>query len=209
VNDCVNAEVRDALPDFINHRLSDLDAATVREHIESCAECQAEVAIIREARAGALFVPKMDADRIASAVRPYASKTAQSARRGSRRTWALAAAAAIVAIGGWAVSTRSSVDDSASRVAVTAAGPAAVIETTPPTQPEASVPSAQKSSTTRAAAPKEIQVASLSLVGTTDDLTDTDLENLVAALDGIDGTPSAEPGSVTTTVDDIDGKNDQ
>ncbi|HZI99913.1 MAG TPA: zf-HC2 domain-containing protein, partial [Gemmatimonadaceae bacterium] len=73
MNDCVKAEVRDALPDFINHRLSELDAATMREHIESCADCKAELELIRQARAAALLAPKMNVDRIAAALPSYSS----------------------------------------------------------------------------------------------------------------------------------------
>ena len=206
MNDCVNAEVRDALPDFINHRLSDLDSATVREHIESCADCRAEVELLREVRAAALLAPRIDVDRISAALPAYSPIRSIPARTGSRRTWALAAAAVIVAIGGWAISTRQVTSD-APGVAV--ATPAPTIETSaPPTTPApatvATVP-AQKA----AASSKEVELASLSLVGSTQDLTDEDLESLVAALDGIDGVPSAEPGSVTTTVEDIDGNDDQ
>ncbi len=206
MNDCVNADVRDALPDFINHRLSELDAATMREHIESCADCKAELELIREARATALLAPKMDVNRIASALPAYAPVRSHSVTARSRRVWTLAAAAAIVAIGGWALSTSQLTNDAPAVAAVTTAAP---VETTAPvmTPPPATVATApsQKAVTTA----KEVDVASLSLVGSTDDLSDEDLETLVAALDGIDAVPSAEPGSVTTTVDDIDGNYDQ
>lgn len=203
MNDCVNTEVRDALPDFVNNRLSGLDAVTMKEHIESCADCQAEVAILREARASAMLAPQIDANRIASAIRPYAVVRPQPAV--SRRPWLMAAAAAILAIGGFAI---------LDRPATIGVGPAVAVVTPTPT---VAAPSESKVATTTAAAtttaekpaPKEVDVASLSLVGSTDDLSDADLESLVSALDGIESVPAAEPGSVTTTVDDIDGTNDQ
>ena len=49
----------------------------------------------------------------------------------------------------------------------------------------------------------ETQVASLSLVGSTQDLSDADLEQLVSDLDGLDALPAAEPQSVTPSVEDI------
>jgi hypothetical protein len=49
----------------------------------------------------------------------------------------------------------------------------------------------------------ETQVASLSLVGSTQDLSDADLEQLVSDLDGLDALPAAEPQSVTPAVEDI------
>ena len=202
MNDCMNTEVRDALPDFVNNRLSGLDAVTMKEHIESCADCQAEVALLREVRASTMLAPQIDANRIASAIRPYGVVRPEPAV--SRRPWLVAAAAAIVAIGAFAILNRPPTNSAAPAVAVVtpAASVAAEIEPKASTIP-APTPTIEKS------APKEVDVASLSLVGSTDDLSDADLESLVQALDGIESVPSAEPGSVTTTVDDIDGTNDQ
>lgn len=207
MNDCVNAEVRDALPDFVNNRLSDRDAAIMKEHIDSCADCQAEAAILREARASQMLAPKIDASRIAASIPPYAAVHPAQARRAvSRRPWLVAAAAAIVAIGGYAIVNRPAPTSTTSKVAVVA--PSARVSTQ--TEAKSASPIAETPATTvEKRTPKEVEVASLSLVGSTDDLSDADLESLVAALDGIEGVPSAEPGSVTTTVDDIDGNNDQ
>jgi hypothetical protein len=118
----------------------------------------------------------------------------------------LAATALIVAIGGWAVSMRSASEVSAPAVAVISSAPVATTAET--ASPSVTVPGAKATSPVQSSGTKQIQVASLSLVGSTDDLSDADLENLVAALDGIDAVPAAEPGSVTSTVEDIGG-NDQ
>ena len=202
MNDCMNTEVRDALPDFVNNRLSGLDAVTMKEHIESCADCQAEVAILREALASAMLAPKIDANRIVSAIRPYPVVRPQPTV--SRRPWLMAAAAAIVAVGGFAILNRpATIKDAAPAVAV--AAPAATVKT----PSESKVATVAPATAAEKSPPKEVDVASLSLVGSTDDLSDADLESLVAALDGIESVPSAEPGSVTTTVDDINGTNDQ
>ena len=85
----------------------------------------------------------------------------------------------------------------------------APVETALPVAPAPSATVATTQSQKTATTAKEADVASLSLVGSTNDLSDEDLETLVAALDGIDAMPSAEPGSVTTTVEDIDGSYDQ
>ena len=201
MNDCVNTEVRDALPDFVNNRLSGLDAVTMKEHIDSCADCQAEVALLREVRASAMLAPKIDASRIASVIPAYGVIRPQ--RTVSRRPWLMAAAAAIVAIGGFAIANRPATNGAAPAVAVVA--PSAEVAAPVESKSAASV----STEAVEKPAPKEIDVASLSLVGSTDDLSDADLESLVAALDGIESVPAAEPGSVTTTVDDIDGTNDQ
>lgn len=206
MNDCVDVEVRDALPDFVNHRLSELDATKVREHIESCADCKAEVELIREARATAFLAPRMDVNRISAALPAYTPVKSHSILTGSRRVWALAAAAVIVAIGSFSLSTRQVTNDTPS---VAVVSPAA--QTHPGTTTPAPAPAvvAAASSEKVATDPQQVEVAALSLVGSTEDLSDEDLETLVAALDGIDAVPSAEPGSVTTTVEDIDGNNDE
>jgi len=203
VNDCVNAGVRDALPDFVNHRLSELDAVTISEHVESCADCRAEVAILRDLMNTRPLAPIMNVDRLSAAIPAYAPLRARSTGFPMRRTWALAAAAALVAIGGWAITTRT-IDTSAPQVAATVPVTAATTASVPTTVAPVTTTVAKSENTT-----KEVQVASLSLVGSTDDLSDSDLESLVAALDGIEAVPSAEPGSVTTTVDDLDGNDDQ
>ena len=204
MNDCVNAEVRDALPDFVNNRLEGLDAATIKEHIDSCADCQAEAAILRDVRASQMVAPKMDASRIAAAIPAYA--VAQPRRSTSLRPWLMAAAAAIVAVGGYATLNRSATSDTTPAVAVvTPAAPVATQAESKSAAPAAAVSPNAVAKANR----KEVEVASLSLVGSTDDLSDADLESLVAALDGIESVPSAEPGSVTTTVDHIDGNDDQ
>jgi anti-sigma factor RsiW len=201
----MNAEVRDALPDYVNHRLGDLDAAIIREHIASCADCQAEVAVLEAIRSSGPLAPKIDLDRIAMAIPAYPAITHAQPRTSSRRIWALAAAAAIVAVGGWAVSMRS-VGEPSSTQSVAVVSPSAP-QAAPSANAEKTVAVATPSKAVESSAVKSSQVepGSLSLVGSTDDLSDADLESLVSALDGIDAVPSAEPGSVTTTVEDIDG----
>ena len=70
MTECINTEVREALPDLLNGRLSVLDTATMNAHIEACAECRAELELLREIR-GSRIVPRMDAARIAAAIAPY------------------------------------------------------------------------------------------------------------------------------------------
>jgi hypothetical protein len=199
--------VRDALPDFINHRLSDLDAVTISEHIESCADCRAEVAILRDIMKSRPLAPVMNVDHLSAAIPAYAPLRSRSTGFPMRRTWALAAAAAFVAIGGWAITNRTT-DTSAPAVAVNPPATATTTSNVPTTATQI-VTGAEKTVAKVENAARETQAASLSLVGSTDDLSDSDLETLVAALDGIETVPSAEPGSVTTTVDDIDGTDDQ
>lgn len=207
MNDCVNVEVRDALPDYLNHQLSDLDTATVRAHIESCAECRAELELLRSVKTSAAFHSTLDYERIARAMPAYGGAVLRGRVRApavASRSWLLAAAAAVVVVGGW-LYTRSDITDSSTfvpTVAVSSEPKTTTSENTPPVNtPDA------KATTPEPA--KEIEIASLSLVSGTDDLSDADLEQLVSELDAIEAVPAEEPSSVTTTVDDIDQINDQ
>jgi predicted anti-sigma-YlaC factor YlaD len=204
VNDCVNAEVRDALPDLLHGRLSELDTATMKAHVESCADCRAELAIMREASESLPIAPRMNAAKISASIPPYAGvgvtrQAPSRARIFSRAaTLRIAVATALVAIGGWAFSNMRGNDalrQSASTVSAIANAPENVAPVASPSTIDAGEAST--------AASGETQVASLSLVETTADLTDADLEKLMAELDGMESLPSAEPQAITITDDDF------
>lgn len=214
MNDCVMTEVRDALPDLLHGRLSKLDTATMTAHVESCPACRAELALLRELRSSAPLAPSMDAARIASALPAYggAAVMRNIPAPQKKSTWrfaVLAASAALaVALGGVALTNlRSSIDNTVPAVAAAtsplpASSSAGSVTLTPaPT----TVASTEKSPTQVAAKAVEKQVASLSFVGGTQDLSEAELETLLAELDGMEPIPAAEPQSVTLSVDDIEG----
>jgi anti-sigma factor RsiW len=200
VIDCINTEARDALPDLLHGRLNALDTATMNAHVESCAECRAELALLREARATAQLAPSMDYAHIAASIPAYRSAAISAPGRGFVRTnlrsIGLVAAGALIAFTGWSVS-RSTLDDGSAPTVAVAPAPTAA-----PATPVA--PSTQTVAKSGNEATKEVtQVASLSLLGSTQDLSDADLEQLTSDLDQLDALPSAEPQSVTLSVEDI------
>ena len=205
MTECINTEVREALPDLLNGRLSVLDTATMNAHIEACAECRAELELLREIR-GSRIVPRMDAARSASAIAPYGGSSVVAPPHVGR--WVIsrlgvlriAAAVVFVAAGGWALSTSSYWPASKAAVGERVVAVAPVAATSGASEPVASGVTTQPAAT-RAGA--ETEVASLSLVGGTDDLSDADLEKLVSDIETIDAMPAAEPPSVTATVDDM------
>lgn len=217
MNDCVMTEVRDALPDLLHGRLSELDTATMTAHVESCPECRAELALLREARKSAPLAPVMDIARIASALPPYGGAAvmhnvpAKAERKTSWRFAVLAATAAVVvAIGGVTVNSFRNSNDPAPTKAVasrtsSSAAPSTVTAAT--VVPALSAPdqSVAKEPARVAVTPVQKPVASLSFVGGTQDLSDSQLETLLAELDGMDSIPAAEPQSVTLSVEDIEG----
>lgn len=216
MTDCVNTEVRDALPDLLHGRLGGLDTATMTAHVESCAECRAELALLRELRESAPFALRMDVARIASALPAYggsASLSALPSRPARANAWrnlvVAASAALVVAIGGLAVANLERTPDDASVPVVASATPALVIaarETTAIANAPVSAPSQQAVKEPTRVSSTERAVASLSLVGGTHDLTESELETLLAELDGMQSIPAAEPQSVTLSVDDLEGR---
>jgi predicted anti-sigma-YlaC factor YlaD len=203
----VNAEVKEALPDLLNGRLSALDTATMKAHVESCADCRSELELLRQAKTSALLIPAMDAAKIAAAIPPYprvpahvAPKQPVDARFKALR---IAAVAVLIAAGGlvWSVTSRGGVEP-VTRSAVNTADPDASV----------ALPGGAGSTLTEsvrgASASSETQVASLSLVGSTSDLSDADLELLVAELDEMEPLPAEEPQSFTNTVEDLGSDED-
>ena len=88
MRDCANAEVRDQLPEFVHGRLGSTARLAVEAHLATCADCAAEVDLLRSI-AGAMGdalaarVPRVDVDRIVAALpaprraRPVWFRTAQ------------------------------------------------------------------------------------------------------------------------------------
>ena len=76
MNDCQDIEIREALPELVHGTLPELERARVREHVAECADCSAELAIIRAVRLTA-SAPSVDVARIVAAVPPYRRKTSR------------------------------------------------------------------------------------------------------------------------------------
>lgn len=213
MSDCMNTEVRDALPDLVHGRLDPLNTATMKAHVDSCADCRAEVALLKAVRESAPLVPPMNVERIAAAIGNYGGASALShaqARHLPRRSWSYGLiatlAAAVFVIGGITLNGRG-VERAASPTTVASnttagnssggSGQAATVAESPASVTKDVQPLVKST--------VESQVASLSFVGGTQDLTESELETLLSELDTIEGMPAAEPLSVITTIENIDG----
>jgi Putative zinc-finger len=65
-------EIRDALPDLLHDRLDAGLRQAVEKHLLSCAECRAELAVLRMVEAAPSFEPAVDAAKISAVIPPYA-----------------------------------------------------------------------------------------------------------------------------------------
>jgi anti-sigma factor RsiW len=97
MTDCPNAEIRDLLPDLVHGTLAGATRLRVEQHVGSCAECAAEVALIRRARTVlSRGVPSLDAERIAARIPTFSRAVA---RRHSPMMLRIAASIVLVALG--------------------------------------------------------------------------------------------------------------
>ena len=180
MDDCVNGEIRDLLPELVSGTLPAGEVARVQEHVRACADCGAEVELLRAARAAMRLAPTMDTTRIAEAVQASTSRRL-AARRIPARAGRIAALALIVvlgAVGLWSTRDAAVVSDSAGApaVAVAAEAPAAVAQPVAVTEP-------------RPATRAPVQLA---LGGDMSGLEDDQLLALMQEVAALDAMPGAE-----------------
>jgi anti-sigma factor RsiW len=183
MNDCVNGDIRDVLPELVNGTLPAGDVARVQEHVRACADCAAEVDLLRTARAAMRLAPAMDTARIAAAVQ---SSTAQrlAARRAPAariaRVAGLSLVAVIGALGIWSLRDSSpAAFDSPAPVAVSAPDQPRAVEQTRPVEARL------------ASAPVQ-----LALGGDMSQLGDDDLLALLGEVSALEAMPGEEPASL-------------
>lgn len=108
-SDCPVGPIRDLLPGFVHQSLSRGDFARVESHLASCADCCAEVELIRAA-AVAFRGPPLELPRIVHAlggvayVGPVGEERAAGRRHG--RAWLVAAVISFLLIGGMTMFAR-------------------------------------------------------------------------------------------------------
>ena len=198
MSECTNLEMRDLLPDFVRGALSAPSSTELEDHLATCAQCRAELRLLRDAHAMLSATPSVDAPRIVAAIkrssgiRRDATVAVAAGRR--RRTWNVAtpsrrvwlAAASIVAVVGAAVLASAKMRTPASR----AVAPV-VVEVE---QPRA--PTAVGTEPTEPVSPRSATHAELVMGGGVSDLADADLESLLQALDDVDTQLDVEPAVV-------------
>ena len=207
MTDCPNAEVRDLLPEYAHARLGAVDRARVEAHLAGCAECAAELSLIRAASRALGAAPRVDVARIVAAlpaapapetagVTPLAPRRVRRAAPARWGSWRQAAAIAAVAVGavGLAVvgrQTAPSRPGELSPIVSESLAPGSAV-------PTESVDVARGEST---GAPSgepagEPRVVVSSLSGGLGDLSDDALRSLLGEIDDLSGAPGTEPAAV-------------
>ena len=179
MRDCPNATMRDLLPELLHGRLPAREAAEVRLHVEGCADCRAELALLTRVRS-AMPAPAVDTGRIASSIPPYRA----SRSRIPRILWQAAAAVLLVA--------------GATLVARTRPRPVDVGDTVLVAQGVRPAPG------TVAVAAPVAPGSELDLSDSFQDLSDNDLLALAEAVGALEATLSVEP-ETTVPIIEIEG----
>lgn len=208
MHDCPSAATRDRLPDLVHERLTAEERAAVLAHVAECAECAAELSMLHSVRA-ALTV-RVDVARIAGNVarftRPEGGSTRAAPRRPRFADWRIAAAIAVLVVGGgWAALTMRGRDRGAAAVAgqsVGVPGSAATEGGAAPLVVAGATTGATATGTAATAGRGDpvMQTAELSLGGGTSDLSDRELESLLDGIESLDAVPTTEPDPVAIRV---------
>ena len=139
MNDCVNGDIRDLLPELVNGTLQAEDVLRVQDHLRRCADCAAEVELLQTARAAMRLAPAMDTARIAAAVQASSAQRL-AARRVPARVARIASLSLIVILAVIALwpTPDNTIVEPAPRVAGSPAETARpIVEQTPVVEPRA------------------------------------------------------------------------
>jgi hypothetical protein len=99
MTDCINAEMRDMLPDLVSGSLGASETQILERHLDQCADCSAELELLRHVYALRPVAPKIDTARIVSMLpEPQVAKPVKRTLQLS--SWRMAAGIAAIAVGG-------------------------------------------------------------------------------------------------------------
>jgi anti-sigma factor RsiW len=181
MNDCQDLTIREQLPEFVHGQLDESSRARVEAHLEWCASCAEELAIVRTV--AGMSAPALDIQRIASAIPAYDRGSHARMPASRRQPWyrhayvGMAAGVLVAALGvsGIVLSRQSGVASDTTQNATVRPGTSVAIGGEP------AVLSGMASTSSGVA---------LVNVG---ELSDEDLERLIRDMDSLDAAPPTEP----------------
>ncbi len=189
MTDCPNVQMRERLPDLLHDALDASDRAALEAHLAGCADCAAELAVLRSARhvMSAVRVPVLDTASIVAALpRPVALHLSRTVPRRSRTIFRIAAAVSFISLGGISVAVARSFfgDVTSTSVDSILAGRGESLQVVSPV-----------AGNVGATAQSSAAVPVLTMHPSVGALDDADLESLLDELDQLEATPLAEPES--------------
>jgi anti-sigma factor RsiW len=206
MSECTEGELRDLLPELVNGQLDAEKMQAVEAHVASCAECTAELALLRSLKPALMRAPAVNTQRIAAAVHAQTTGAPSRApvRAGVATRWRVAIAAAVlIGVGTLSYVLGAHRSPVAPEVAVTptpSPGAADTLNHTAPAPGTAHAPSVVTPRTAPVHAPPQQVAVTPSHVevpaGVLDnlsDLSDDDVRTLTASLDKLSAVPDVDP----------------
>lgn len=207
MTDCDNVDIRELLPDFAAGQLAPSQVVQVQSHVDSCAECAAELSIVQSVRAARLAPVPIDVQRIVAALprAPQAHRDVRDVRDvraihdvrvkspvrvrapWRSRVWQLAAAIGVIVVGGGSMLVAR--NGGFVSVATLAS------DTTGPLNESTSTESQLDAAPSRVAELTSMPEIAVSF-GNVGDYSDEELDRILERLDKWDGATSTE--SITT-----------
>jgi anti-sigma factor RsiW len=195
--DCANVEIREQLPELLHGKLDAAARARVEAHVASCAECAAELELLRAARAAFSRTPAIDAAKIVRQL----PRPAQVTRRKSIR-WQMAAAVSFITLGGLslAIARESYRTGGRDSVPSSVQVPADTVRPDTPSATPKAPREVARVPAPAAPAPAANARPSLTFGGGVSDLSDAEVEALLGAIDRVDATPLEDPEHVDVLI---------
>ena len=102
MNNCMDTEIQEMLPDLLHRTLAADTRARVEAHVASCEQCREELAVLRTVKSAAVFAPAINVDQVVRQIPPYQKIVPAVERPATTRvvSWLVAATMAIAVIGG-------------------------------------------------------------------------------------------------------------
>ena len=196
MNNCIEVETREMLPDLLHDKLDAGTKARIERHVASCEECREELNVLRTVKAAAIFAPTIDVNRVVGHIAPYARivPEVEAPARSRLVSWLVAASFLVVIAGGGSLLMVQQKDGPAPYATI-APPPARDVTPAPIGNPSPAV-------TNVASADQPVPHA-LALGTGVETLTDNDLRQLMTDMDNFDALPAAEPEPVMN-VDNVD-----
>jgi anti-sigma factor RsiW len=109
MNECMEREIREMLPDVLHGTLVPSEQARIEKHLARCDQCRHELEVLRVVHGAAVFAPSIDVERVVRQIPPHGIIAPVVERPApSRRMvgWLVAASVAFVVAGGGSVFMR-------------------------------------------------------------------------------------------------------
>jgi hypothetical protein len=190
MNECMELDLKEMLPDLLHRKLQPDERARVEAHVTRCASCAHELRVLGIVTAATVFAPAIDVDKIVRQIPPYKGVTpaVQTPARSRVVSWLVAASMFVVVAGGGSLLMQQ-------RTAPARVGsirvPAPSVQT-----PSASATNDVLATSASGVAPSEQPTHALALAAGVDGLSDGDLRQLMNDMDSFDALPAAEPEPV-------------